>query len=164
MLRQYLSGLASILVVTVLLLGSREVHAQQLKVGYTDHGVIILNMPDYQTIQEELQRELEGGREALLSLQQDFQAEVEKYQKQQPLLSAERREQREQELVAQQQEIQEAASRKDQELAQLEATKMEPLLKRVQDAIDAVAQEQGLDIVAPRAGGHRTAHPVREQR
>ena len=46
-----------------------------------------------------------------------------------------------------QQDIQDAATRKDEELGQLQAEKMQPLLDQVQDAIDSVAQEQGLDIV-----------------
>ncbi|MEZ4700364.1 MAG: OmpH family outer membrane protein [Rhodothermales bacterium] len=121
--------------------------AQTLKVGYTDHEVIIANMPAYVQIQGRLQAEYQGGQEALQSLAADFQSEVEKYQKQQPLLSAEKRAERENELAARQKEIQDAAGRKDQELGQLEADLMQPILKQVQDAIDAVAKEKSLDLV-----------------
>ena len=129
------------------LLNPVQLQAQGLNVGYTDHGIIILNMPRYQTIQEELQQEYLGSQEALQSLYQDYQADIEKYEKQAPLLSAESRQTRETELLQKQQEIQDAATRKDEELAQLQAEKMQPLLDQVQDAIDSVAQEQGLDIV-----------------
>ena len=126
---------------------THDAQAQTLKIGYTDHEVLIANMPAYTQIQQRLQAEYQGGQEALQSLAADFQAEVETYQKQQPLLSAEKRAEREGELMQRQQEIQEAAGRKDQELAQLEAELMSPILQQVQDAIDAVAVERQLDMV-----------------
>ena len=139
-------------VVTMLILGlsaisGGTVNAQKLKVGYTDHEVLIAAMPDYAKIQGQLQTEFAGAQEALQSLAADFQAEVEKYQKQQSLLSAERRAAREQELAERQQELQEAAGRKDQELAQLEAQLMQPIFDRVQEVIDDVAKKNQLDLV-----------------
>ena len=119
----------------------------QVKVGYTDHEAIIAVMPEYGQIQAQLQQEYNGAQEALQSLAADFQAEVDKYQKQQPLLSEERRAEREQELAVQQQELQAAAGRKDQELAALEVDLMQPIFDRVQAAIDKVAQSKGLDLV-----------------
>jgi outer membrane protein len=121
--------------------------AQTLKVGYTDHEVIILNMPAYAEIQNRLRSEYQGGQEALQSLAADFQAEVEKYQKQQTLLSADSRAKKEEELAKRQTEIQEAAGRKDQELAALEAELMKPILEQVQKAIDDVSKEKALDLV-----------------
>lgn len=139
-------------VITMLVLGlsfgsAGTVQAQKLKVGYTDHEVLIAAMPDYATIQGQLQQEFAGAQEALQSLAADFQAEVEKYQKQQSLLSAERRAEREGELAQRQQELQEAAGRKDQELADLEAELMQPIFDRVQAVIDEVATANGLDLV-----------------
>ena len=139
-------------VVTMLVLGlfvvsASTVQAQKLKVGYTDHEVLIAAMPDYAQIQGQLQQEFVGAQEALESLAADFQAEVEKYQKQQALLSAESRAAKEQELGQKQLELQQAAGRKDQELASLEAELMQPIFDRVQEAIDAVAQKNELDLV-----------------
>ena len=88
----------SVLAISVLLT-PEQLQAQGLKVGYTDHGIIILNMPRYQAIQEELQQEYMGSQEALQSLYADYQEDIEKYEKQAPLLSAESRQAREQELL-----------------------------------------------------------------
>ena len=139
-------------VVTMLVLGlsvlsGGTVNAQKLKVGYTDHEVLIAAMPDYAKIQGQLQQEFAGAQEALQSLAADFQTEVEKYQKQQSLLSAERRAEREKELGARQAELQDAAGRKDQELSELEAQLMQPIFDRVQGVIDEVAKAKGLDLV-----------------
>lgn len=147
MVKRFLSMVALIAFMLPVISGiSNHVYAQ-VKVGYTDHEAIIAVMPEYGEIQAQLQTEYNGAQEALQSLAADFQSEVEKYQKQQPLLSEERRAEREQELALQQQELQAAASRKDQELAEREAELMRPIFDRVQTAIDEVAQTRGLDVV-----------------
>lgn len=121
--------------------------AQSLKIGYADPEVIITYMPEYQTIQQQMAAEYRTSQEALQALAEDFQERVGKYQKQQPLLSAERQAERESELAQLQAEIQDSAARKDQELAQKQEDLMAPLLERVQGVIDEVAAEKGLDIV-----------------
>ncbi len=62
-----------------------SVHAQNLKVGFADPEAIISAMPEYQQIRQQLQGEVEAGQQALQTLAADFQAKVEKYQKQQPV-------------------------------------------------------------------------------
>ena len=145
MVKRFLSLV--VLVVLALSAGAFNDSFAQVKVGYTDHEAIIAVMPEYGNIQAQLQQEYNGAQEALQSLAADFQSEVEKYQKQQPLLSEERRAEREKELASQQQELQAAAGRKDQELADLEIQLMQPIFDRVQKAIDEVAKARGLDLV-----------------
>jgi len=123
------------------------VSAQTLQIGYADPEVIITYMPEYQTVQQQMAAEYRTSQEALQALAEDFQDRVEKYQKQQPLLSAERQAEREQELATLQTEIQNSAAAKDQELAKKQEDLMAPLLDRVQSVIDEVAVEKGLDII-----------------
>jgi len=126
---------------------SSTVQAQSLKIGYTDHEVIIVNMPDYQQVQEQMRGEYQTSQEELGAMYQDYQDRLERYQKQQALLSEQRRAEREQELTDLQAQIQETAAIKDQELAERETELLQPLLDRVQASIDKVAQEKELDIV-----------------
>jgi outer membrane protein len=126
---------------------SISVSAQALKVGYADPEVIITYMPEYKTIQQRMAAEYQASQDALKALADDFQERVAKYQKQQPLLTAERQAQREQELAALQSEIQDSAAKKDQELSQKQDDLMAPLLSQVQSVIDQVAKTQGLDLV-----------------
>lgn len=121
--------------------------AQALKIGYADPEVIITYMPDYQDIQQQMAAEYRTSQEALQSLAEDFQESVTRYQKQQPLLSAARQAEREAELAQLQSEIQDSAARKDQELAKKQEDLMAPLLERVQEVIDEVAADKGLDLV-----------------
>ncbi|HMB92250.1 MAG TPA: OmpH family outer membrane protein [Rhodothermales bacterium] len=131
----------------LLLLPTMAVQAQSLKVGYTDHEVLILNMPEYQTVQQTLQQEYQGSQSELQTAYTDYQAQVERYQKQQALLSEEKRQEREQELMAAQQDLQQRAAQKDEALSNREVELMGPIFNKVDAAIRAVAQEKGLDIV-----------------
>lgn len=148
MFKRLSAALTLLLIAAPLLAGySSEAQAQDLNIGYTDHEVIIVNMPDYQQVQEQLQSEYQGSQQELQTLYQDYQEKLDRYQKQQSLLSEERRQEREQELMQLQQDIQSQAEQKDQALAQREAELMQPILERVQSAIDQVAAAQGLDLV-----------------
>lgn len=121
--------------------------AQALNVGYTDHEVIIINMPEYRELQQQLQQEYEGSQQDIQTLYQDYQEQVARYQRQQSLMTEDKRAEREAELMQIQQNLQQQAQEKDQQLAQREAELMQPILERVQTAIDAVAQRRGLDLV-----------------
>ncbi|MDE2996546.1 MAG: OmpH family outer membrane protein [Bacteroidota bacterium] len=121
--------------------------AQSIQIGYADPEIIITYMPEYQNVQQQMAIEYRTSQEALQALAEDFQERLDRYQRQQPLLSEERRAEREAELAQLQAEIQNSAAAKDEELAVRQDEMMAPLLQQVQDAIDAIAQEKGLDIV-----------------
>ena len=126
------------------------VEAQQvpaLQIGYTDHEVLISNMPQTRTIQEELQAELQSGQRILQSMQEDLAGKVERYQTQRSLLSEERRQEREQELISLEEELRTKASELEQELVQREVDLMGPIFQQVDSAIQTIATEKGLDLV-----------------
>lgn len=145
MLKRISAGVAFMLLTVPALLST--VNAQSLNLGYTDHEVIIFNLPEYQQVQQQLQQEYQGGQQEIQTLYQEYQESVSQYQRQQSLMTAEKRAEREQELIQEQQAIQEQAQAKDQELGQRETELMQPLLEKVQNAIDDVAQREGLDLV-----------------
>lgn len=124
--------------------------AQQLpalRIGYTDHEVIISNMPQTRDIQQELQAEVESGQRILQSMQQDLAGKLERYQTQQALLSEERKEEREKELVALEEELRNKASQLEEDLVRREVDLMGPIFQRVDDAIQAIASEKNLDLI-----------------
>lgn len=129
----------------LLVLGPAAAYAQ--KIGYTDHELIIVNMPEYRTVQEQLQKEYQGGQQELQTMAKDYQDKLERYQKQQAMLSPESRQTREKELMDLQTKIQSSAQDKEQKMGQRQSDLMKPLFEKVQTAIDVVAEEKGLDIV-----------------
>ncbi len=137
------------------------VQAQQLpalRIGYTDHEVLISNMPQTRTIQEELQAELESGQRILQSMQEDLAGKVDRYQKQQALLSEERRQERQQELIGLEEELRNKASELEQDLVQRELDLMGPIYQQVDAAIQMVATEKNLDLVLRTQAG--PAQPI----
>ncbi|MDE2644895.1 MAG: OmpH family outer membrane protein [Bacteroidota bacterium] len=135
--------------------------AQQLpalRIGYTDHEVLISNMPQTRTIQEELQAELESGQRILQSMQEDLAGKVERYQTQRALLSEERRQEREQELISLEEELRSKAAELEQELVQRELDLMGPIYQQVDTAIQTIAAEKNLDLVLRTQAG--PAQPI----
>ena len=146
MYKQFFS-IALFAVLGLAVVGNASVHAQATKIGFTDHEIIIANMPEYLTAQQRLQQEITGAQESLQSLAADLQKELEEYQAQQRMLSAESRNLREQELALKQQELQLAYAKKDEDIANLEADLLAPIFEKVQVAIDDVAATKKLDVV-----------------
>lgn len=127
--------------------GNANAQGQGLRVGFTDHEIIIVNMPEYRQVQNQLQELFRGGQQELQGLYQDYQERLDRYQRQQALLNEQRRAEREQELMELQQQIQEQGQQREQQIAEREAELMAPLFQRVQGAIDNVASRRNLDIV-----------------
>lgn len=142
-----LQRIVGVLALGLLLLPGMTAQAQALNVGYTDHERIIAAMPAFQQANQTLQREAQSDEDALRAMFEDYQERAERYQRQQALLSEERRAEREQELLALQQEIQDAEQKSNEKLQQRQIDLYAPIFEQVDDAIQSVAREQGLDIV-----------------
>ena len=133
-----------------ILLFTAAPQAQQLpalRIGYTDHEVIISNMPRTREIQQELQAEVESGQRILQSMQQDLAGKIERYQTQQALLSDERKQEREKELRALEEELRSKATQLEEDLVRREVDLMGPIFQRVDDAIQTIASEKNLDLI-----------------
>ena len=120
---------------------------QVLKIGYTDAQLIVAQMSEYRQILGQLQGMADAGQTEYQDLIKSYQDKLADYQKKQALLSDAARTTREQELTTMQGEIQQFLANKERELADQEEQLMNPLLERVQNAINAVAGEQGLTLV-----------------
>ena len=118
-----------------------------LKIGYTDHASLIAAIPLFQQAQQTLQAEARQDEEGLRAMFDEYQEKLDRYQKQQALLTAERRTQREQELLLLQQDIQNAEQMSQQKLGERQAELYAPIFDLVDEALQAVAKEKGLDIV-----------------
>ena len=147
--------LSTLFLATFVGMMGQDLQAQGIKVGYTEAELIIGRMAEYRTVMEDLQRVAESGEAEYQKLIQDYQTKLQDYQKKQALLSDTAKQTRETELVEMQSTIQEYLQNKEAELAQQQVEMMNPLLEKVQVAIDEVAKEQGLNLVLnSRAAGN----------
>jgi len=133
--------------IATIFITSGPVLGQAIKIGYTDAQLIVAQMNEYRTILSQLQGMADSGQTEYQGLIQSYQEKLADYQKKQALLSDQARTTREQELTTMQGEIQQFLANKERELAQREEELMNPLLERVQNAINAVAGERGLTLV-----------------
>jgi outer membrane protein len=137
-----------------IILTSGPAQGQAVKIGYTDAQLIVAQMDEYRQILGQLQGLADSGQTEYQQLIQSYQEKLADYQKKQALLSDAARTTREQELTTMQGEIQQFLANKEQELQSREEELMNPLLERVQTAINEVAGEQGLTLVInAQAGG-----------
>lgn len=118
-----------------------------LRIGYTDHEILISNLPEYRDIEQQLASEYESSQRVLQAMLEDFQGQVETYQKRQALLSASKQAERETELAEVQQELQQKAADAEQDFAKRQAELLSPVFERVDAAIKKVADEMNLDLV-----------------
>ena len=133
----------------VLLVPFFGAQAQANRIGYLDPDIIIVQMPEYTQVRDSLQ-----AREQLITadLQQRENVLRTKFQELQdladsPVLTADARQEREQEILTMQADLEQRQQVGLQELGRYEAQQLQPLLIRLQNAIDAVGDEMGLALV-----------------
>jgi outer membrane protein len=125
----------------------KTAEAQSVQIGYTDPNLIVAQMPEYEEILSQMQSMYQGGQQEYQQMVKEYQSQLQDYQKKQSLMSEDVRQKREKELQQRQQKIQQFLSQKQQEMGETEQELMQPLLEKVDGAIQEVAAEQNLDLV-----------------
>ena len=148
--------LQAALVALVALAAVAPVSAQaNLKVGYIDPDRVILQMPEFKQIQEQMQTEQQNVATRVRTVQDSLntvlQTKVAEYETfdASPLATDEARQERQIELYQLQGGIEQAQSQGLQFLSYREAQLLQPLQVRVDEAIRAVSLEMGIDLVLP---------------
>lgn len=116
-------------------------------IGYTDYELIIVQMPEYRNLQTQLQQQAQKDQEELAAMEQNIQQKFAEYQDQSGVLSPEARQTREQEIVQLQTDLQQDQQRRLQALDRRQNELLQPLLEKLQVAIDEVATARGLQLV-----------------
>ena len=129
--------------------------AQPTKVGFVDTDQIVVRMPAFAEVQQQLQQQqvAVGQRVRVLqdSLQQVFNTRLEEYQQfdASPIATDEARAERQQELIGLRAGIEGAEAQGLQYLSGVEARLIQPILVQIQGAIEAEAEAGGYDLVLP---------------
>ena len=144
--------------------------AQPTKVGFVDTDQIVIRMPEFATVQRELQQQqvAVGQRVRVVqdSLQQVFNTRLEEYQTfdQSALATDEARATRQQELIGLRTDIESAESQGLQYLSMVEARLIQPVLNRIDEAIQAEAAAGGFDLVLPTVANNAPVFLYRSER
>ncbi len=124
---------------------SEKVQAQaqdELKIGFVDPQTIMRSMPEMAAIERRLQNFIDRKRQEFAEKEATFRREVEEYQQKMSVISDEARRREEERLAELNLELQEFQQNFQQEIQERQFELIEPLLNKIQGAIETVARER----------------------
>ncbi len=136
------------LFVVVLVAGfAMNVQAQAQKIGHVDFQELMSVMPGQEEINTSLEAHVAGLESQLQAMQSEYETKITDYQSTQATMSEIIRQTKEKEIMDLQQRIEafNQQAQYDIQNKQLELT--EPLIKKAQEAINAVAEENGFTYI-----------------
>lgn len=115
----------------------------QAKFGHVDANEIMQAMPEFTKARTDIEALAKQYDADLKSMQEEIQKKAEALEKEQATLPANIKQRREQELQEMYQKYQQSAQDNQQALAKEQSEKMQPIQKKLLDAINAVGQAGG---------------------
>ncbi|MFT5515739.1 MAG: outer membrane protein [Rhodothermales bacterium] len=129
-------------------------NAQQ-KIAYVDTEYVLTRIPDYQTVQQQLDRIAADWETELKSKQREVDQEFQAYQGRELLYTAEERQRRRDEIMRSEDEVELLRMKyfgPDGDLFVQQEQLMRPIQDRILTAIEQVATEEGYDYVFDKSG------------
>ena len=145
--------LSAILVSFMLTAGFAATAQQSLKFAHVDSEAIFTSLPELVTIKTQMETEYKKYEDQLTTMQEQLKTDQEKYMAEAKALTPEVRAEREKGLMDMNQRVQTFYSQAQQQLQTKEQELKTPLVKKVEDAIKQVGEENGfLYIFEEKAG------------
>jgi outer membrane protein len=142
-----------------------SVAAQDQKIGYVDTDYILSQMSEYQGIQQQLSTISTEWNDELDKMQQEIDQLKEDFQAKEILYTDELKEEKQQEIqnkIEQRQQYLDQKFGSDGEYFQRQKELLEPIQRKVFNAINSVAEEQNFDFVFDRAQNSNMLFGVEE--
>ena len=133
----------------------RGVMAQEQKIGYVDTDAILEKMPEYQGIDQQLQTLGREWKSKLEQMQNEIERLKEEFSDREILYTEEVRKQKQAEIRQQVQQREQYLEEKfgaDGEYFRRQQSLLEPIQRKVFNAINTVAERNGYDFVFDRSG------------
>ena len=155
------------LCITIILLwvGFEVSNAQNQKIGFINTDVIMQNMPEYSGVEQRLNLLSENWRQEIRELEQDIVQLQEDFEARELLFTEEVREERLQEINAKTDELDrliESRFGPEGEYFSRQKELLEPIQRRIFEALNSVAEREDFDYVFDRAQDSRILF-VRQQ-
>lgn len=142
------------LIFLALLTATSALSAQQ-KVGYVDSEMILRQVPEYATVQQNLDR-LAGDWQAEMTRQQrEIDTAFQEYQSRELLYTADERKEKQEEIIRKEEELEQYRIRyfgPEGELFKRQEQLMRPIQERILEAVEEVATGGGYDYVLDKSG------------
>lgn len=148
------AAIALALIAALVTLTAPRAHAQQ-SMAYIDSDFILNQTPEYQTIQQQLDRIAEEWQSELDERRQELDQQFREYQARELLYTNEERQRRRQEIVRSEEELEQLRVRyfgPEGEIFAEQERLMRPLQERILEAVERVANAEGYDYVFDKSG------------
>ncbi len=129
--------------------------AAQQNIAYIDSEFILDQTPEYQTIQQQLDRIAEDWQSELDERRQELDEQFREYQARELLYTNEERQRRRQEIVRAEEELEQLRVQyfgPEGEIFAEQERLMRPLQERILEAVEHVANAEGYDYVFDKSG------------
>ena len=143
----------SLLLIAFIFPAVSNAQSNNLKFGHINVSELMGQMPERDTIRQELQEYQKMLQNEIQTLQQEYSQKVQSYQENQGNFSDMVRRSKERELQDMQQRIQEFQSTAQQDFQRKQQELLEPLMNRIDSAIKKVGQEKGFIYIFDTSAG-----------
>ncbi|MEN2993122.1 MAG: OmpH family outer membrane protein [Bacteroidia bacterium] len=126
------------------------------KVGFVDSQAILEKLPEYKAAEQEIERLTQQWQKEIEEQYARVEQLFQQYREQEPLMSPEMKRRKQEEIEAEERKVRELQRRRfgpNGDLFKQREEKMKPILDRLQQAIQAVAQERRFSIILDRSVG-----------
>lgn len=128
-------------------LNVKKAFTQNLKIGVIDYHSILVKMPEMKAVEQRIQNLIEKKRNELLEMQSEYEKAISDYQEKVNVISSDQL-LLEQEKVRQlQQKINKFQLQAQQEVESSQNTWMEPLLNKIENAAQEIADSKDIDLL-----------------
>ena len=127
----------------------------QQKIGYVDSDFILQALPDYATIQQQLDRMAQDWQKELDELKSDLDEQFRDYQARELLYTNEERQRRRQDIVRAEEDLERLRVKyfgPDGDIFLEQEKLMRPIQEKILQAINEVADSEGFDFIFDAAG------------
>lgn len=130
-----------------MLCGIQIANASDLKVGVVDLKKVLTEAPQVAKIRADLQKQFEPKNKELVDMQKKLQADMDKYNKESPVMKDKEKKDLQDSIVAQQNTLREKQGEFQKNVMEAENKSMQSMSDLVQGVIDKMAKEDKLNLV-----------------
>ncbi len=123
------------------------------KWGYIHLQKILAEAPGADEARQKVEQEIRGFQSELQKLETEIDRMISDYERQQNMLAAQERQQREAAIMQKQQELQQQAMQYELQVQQRQQELLSPIMDRVQTALNEIRQQGGYSIIFDAASG-----------
>ncbi|MCS6895683.1 MAG: OmpH family outer membrane protein [Bacteroidia bacterium] len=126
------------------------------KVGFVDSQSLLDRMPEYKAAEQEIERLTQQWQKEIDDIYARVEQLFQQYREQEPLMSPEMKRRKQDEIEAEERKARELQRKRfgpNGDLFKQREEKMKPILDKLQQAIQSVAQEKKFAIVIDRSAG-----------